>query len=398
LRDELNQPLGTQGPPRPAALRGRAVALGGRIALAAAAAGAAALYWRGAPPPAGQVATIPFADVAVVEPVKPSPMPTPTPTASAAAASVYPPAAGGVSVVRNGEPAPARTSGPQIIEVAEALGTRLAPGPDKRLIENSKFGALPRVASDGARPGDVYARPFADTALTRGAPRIAIFVGGLGLDAETTRQAIQRFPAAVSLGVAPYGADLEKVAAHAREGGHEIWLQAPMEGIVGAEPGPHTLTTAAGEAANAESLHWLMGRFGAYVGVANYLGSKFTADSAAYSPVLAEIARRGLLYLDDGASGLSRTSELAPTLDLKAAQADLVADASPEAGAIEAALARVEDMARRRGGAIVAASALPVSIEHIARWAAGLQAKGFALAPVSALITARSDRAARANP
>ena len=238
----------------------------------------------------------------------------------------------------------------------------------------------------------------ATRAATRGAPRIAIFVGGLGLDPETTRQAIQRFPAAVSLGVAPYGADLEKVAAHAREGGHEIWLQAPMEPLVGDAPGPHTLTTAAGEAANADSLHWLMGRFGAYVGVANYLGSKFTSDSSAYSPVLAEIGRRGLLYLDDGASGFSRTGELAPTLDLKTGRADLVADASPEAGAIEAALARAEDLARRRGGVIVAASALPVSIEHIARWAAGLERKGFALAPVSALVSGRPDRAARANP
>ena len=122
---------------------------------------------------------------------------------------------------------------------------------------------------------------------TRGAPRVAIFVGGLGLDAESTRAAISRLPAAVSLGIAPYGADLPEVATRARASGHEIWLQAPMEAMVGDSPGPHTLTTSASEADNRDSLHWFMGRFQGYAGVVNYLGSKLTADSTAFTPILA---------------------------------------------------------------------------------------------------------------
>jgi uncharacterized protein len=169
-----------------------------------------------------------------------------------------------------------------------------------------------------------------------------------------------------------------------------------MEAVVGDNPGPHTLTTSASEADNRDSLHWFMGRFQGYVGVANYLGSKLTADSAAFTPILAEIGRRGLLYLDDGTSALSKANELAPGVDLKAGRADLVADATPNSDAIEAAFTAAEDMARRRGAVIVVASALPASLDHVARWAATLEGKGFALAPVSALTTARPDRAARA--
>jgi hypothetical protein len=139
-----------------------------------------------------------------------------------------------------------------------------------------------------------------------------------------------------------------------------------------------------------------MGRFQGYVGVVNYLGSKLTADSTALTPILAEIARRGLLYLDDGTSALSKADELAPGVDLKAGRADLIADATPSADAIDSALAAAEDMARRRGAVIVVASALPISLDHVARWASALEAKGFALAPVSALTAARPDRAARA--
>ena len=396
MRDELNEPLGRRPPSTPLGVRLRPYAVwASRLSLVVVVAGAGALYWRGLPQPAGQVASIPFAEVKTVVDT-----PAPTPSATVAqAAKVFPPAAdgGGISVVRNGEVGTARSSSPQIIDVAQALGNRAAlPAADHRLVESSKFGPLPRIAPDGARPADVYARPFAETPNNRGAPRVAILVGGLGLDAESTRAAISRLPAAVSLGIAPYGADLPEVATRARASGHEIWLQAPMEAMVGDSPGPHTLTTSASEADNRDSLHWFMGRFQGYVGVVNYLGSKLTADSTAFTPILAEIGRRGLLYLDDGTSALSKADELAPSVDLKAGRADLVADATANSDAIEAALAAAEDMARRRGAVILVASALPASLDHVARWASALEAKGFLLAPVSALAAARPDRAARA--
>ena len=393
LRDELNQPLGLRPTPAPLAARLRpVVGWAARLAVVGLAASAGALYWRSQTlAPGGQVAVIPFDAIKT-----PAPAPSASPGATMAqTTNVFPPQAdGGVSIVRNGGGAGAANGhSPQIIEVAQALAGRLAPAPDRRLIEASKFGPLPRIGVDGARPYDVYARPFAETALTRGAPRIAVFVGGLGLDAQATQAAISRLPAAVSLGLAPYGADLSKVAESARNAGHEIWLQAPMETLVGADPGPHTLKVGVSAAENQDSLHWLMGRFGGYVGVASYLGGKFTADADAVSPVLAEIGRRGLLYLDDGASPLSRATDLAPGLDLKAARADIVA----EGGDIEAALARAEDIARRRGAVFVVASALPQTLDRVARWAAGLEGKGFALEPASALTLAKPDRAARAQ-
>ncbi len=387
MRDELYEPLG-QGPRRQRrGLPLKTVAVwSGRACVALIALGAVALYWRATTPRPEEVAVIPAAAVKIVAP-------TPVAVASpeAAAVKVFPPPPGedGVTVAKSGG------RSPQIIDVAQALGLQAAPPPEKRLLETSKFGALPRVGADGAKPYETYARPYAETPLTRGAPRIAVFVGGLGLDARTTEAAVASLPGGVSLGLAPYGADLAHVAANARAAGHEIWLQAPMEGIGGDAPGPHTLTVDAGEAANQDSLHWLMSRFPGYVGVENYLGAKFTADAGALSPTLAEIARRGLLYLDDGSSALSKAGDLAPGLDLKAGRADVIVDGGPEA--IDAALARAEDLARRRGSAIVVATALPATLDRLAPWAQGLSGKGFALAPVSALVLARPDKAALAK-
>jgi len=233
-----------------------------------------------------------------------------------------------------------------------------------------------------------------------GAPRVALLVGGLSLSESGTLEAIARLPAAVSLGFAPYGADVERDVAQAREAGHEALLQLPMEPFdyPANNPGPHTLVSGLSEAENLDNLHWLMARFTGYVGVTNFLGAKFTADAAALAPVLSEVAARGLLYVDDGSSPRSLAREKTPAFNLRAAGADLVIDADQSPQAIEAALVKLEALARANGVAIGVATALPVSVEHVGRWARSLEARGLALVPVSAAISRAPGPAAQANP
>jgi polysaccharide deacetylase 2 family uncharacterized protein YibQ len=305
----------------------------------------------------------------------------------------------GVKVVRGRGAAP---PGSLIIEVPEAIGLRLTPAPDRRLVEKSKYGLLPRIGADGARPSEVYARPpLLSGKLGAGAPRIALLVGGLSLSESGTLEAIARLPAAISLGFAPYGADVERDVGQARDAGHEALLQLPMEPFdyPANNPGPHTLLSGVSEAENLDNLHWLMARFTGYVGVTNFLGAKFTADGAALAPVLGEVAARGLIYFDDGSSPRSLARDKAPAFNLRATGADVVIDADQSPQAIEAALVKLEALARANGVAIGVATALPVSVDHIGRWARSLEARGLALVPVSAAMISRAaGPAARADP
>ncbi len=193
-----------------------------------------------------------------------------------------------------------------------------------------------------------------DPKLKAGSPRIALMVGGLGLNAEGTRSAIANLSGAVTLGFAPYGAAIEERAAEARETGHETALQAPMEDFSDSadDPGPHTLKTSASDADNLDSLRWLMSRFTGYVAVVNYLGGKFTAERRGLSPVMREIAARGLGYLDDGSSPRSVAQDVATALAMPSARADVVIDANAAPEAVDAALARLLDLAREHGSAI----------------------------------------------
>lgn len=274
-----------------------------------------------------------------------------------------------------------------VIDVAKALNTGLPSAPDPRLIEQTPHGPVPRIGADGARPSEVYARSAISTGgLTQDAPRIALVVGGMGLAPRATESAIASLPGAVTLGFAPYGAELARETARARDAGHEIVLQIPMEpfDILRDNPGSHTLLAGAGKAANIDNLTWLMSRFTGYAGVTNFLGGKLTADAKAFAPLLREFAGRGLFYLDDGTSAQSLAMTLAPGQALVAARADLVLDSTAEPKAIEAALARLEAIARDKGMAIGVASALPASVETISRFARALEARGIALVPLSA--------------
>lgn len=288
----------------------------------------------------------------------------------------------GVTVVRPGSDAP----GAIVISVPDDGAVRLAPAPDKRLVERTRHGLLPKVGSDGTTPAQFYARPLGPAPAGRPAGRIAILVGGLGISQSSTSEAIARLPGAVSLAFAPYGAELERTVQRARSEGHEVFLQVPMEPFdyPDNDPGPHTLLTGPKAADNLDRLQWALGRFTGYVGIVNFLGGRLTADDMALTPLLRELAGRGLMVVDDGSSPRSLLASAASRAQIPALKADLALDTLPRAEMIDKELQRLETLARDQGAAVATASALPVTIERITRWARTLEAKNLVIVPVSA--------------
>jgi len=115
------------------------------------------------------------------------------------------------------------------------------------------------------------------------------------------------------------------------------------------------------------------------------MGGRFTASESSLAPMLREVAKRGLMYLDDGASPRSLAGQIAGANNLPFVKATVVLDVVPTPGEIDRALARLESVARESGLAVGIASALPVSIARIAQWAKAAEARGFALVPISAV-------------
>lgn len=260
---------------------------------------------------------------------------------------------------------------------------------DQKFLEMTPHGLIPKIAADGSRPADAFAQPVRPLPGKPDAPRIALVMTGLGVSAGTTTDAIAKLPGQVTLGFVPYGADVATLAVRARAAGHELLLQVPMEPFEypDNDPGPQTLLTALTPEQNIDRLHWVMGRFQGYVGLANTMGARFTASETSFAPILHEIAKRGLIYVDDGSNPRSVAGRIAGADNLPFARADVIIDAVPTPTEIDRALDRLEMAARERTIAVGIASALPVSIDRIAKWAKTAASRGLLLVPITAVPT-----------
>ncbi len=256
-------------------------------------------------------------------------------------------------------------------------------GIDSRLLEKTRYGMIPVVA-DGLKPFTVYAAD-ADRAKAAKMPVVAIVVGGLGVGAAKTADAIMKLPPAVTLAFTPYGADPTKLAERARAQRHEILLQVPMEPFdyPDNDPGPQTLLTSLPPEQNIDRLYWHLSRIQGYAGIANFMGARFVATDAVMQTIIRETAKRGLGYLDDGSTPRSVASSLAAGQAMPFAKADFTIDAVPTSAEIDRTLIKLETLAKERGLAVGVASALPISIERIAAWIKTLDSRGIMLVPLT---------------
>ncbi|HKQ55510.1 MAG TPA: divergent polysaccharide deacetylase family protein, partial [Methyloceanibacter sp.] len=265
----------------------------------------------------------------------------------------------------------------------------LAATPEPDLVEQSQYGPLPKIAADGRRSIDVYARPSRYAAVAQGAPpRVAILVTGLGLPDGSPQAALKGLPAQVSVAYGAYARSLQDAVAAARAEGHEVLLQIPLEpaNYPSVDPGPHTLITTLPPADNIKRLQWLMSRYTGYVGVTNHMGDKFQASGESMAPVLEELKRRGLLYVDSVAAKDSPTEKAAKAIGLDYFAVNVQLDDGDTA----AQLAKLEQAAKERGAAVGVARLKPATAKQIADWAAKLQNKGIVLVPVSAAVRSQA--------
>ncbi|HEY3814321.1 MAG TPA: divergent polysaccharide deacetylase family protein [Caulobacteraceae bacterium] len=293
------------------------------------------------------------------------------PPIQGAATITFPDGGGSTGVVPGAGNAP--TAQPPLRHFA---ADPLPAAPMAGLAQQSPLGPLPIVASNGASAFSAYARPF----KSNGQPKVALIVGGLGLNPASTKTAIERLPPEVTLSFVPYAQGLQGWIDLARANGHEVMIEIPMEpaDYPDNDPGPYTLLSTASPQDTARRLDWLLSRATGYFAVTNYLGGKFVTSDQGMGAFLGELKARGVGFIDDGSArrrggGYARGS------------ADAVIDDQLSAEAIAGQLSNLEQTARVKGQALGSGFAYPVTVEVAARWIDGLKARGLQLAPASAI-------------
>ena len=339
--------------------------------------------------PAAEEPPAPMAAPVAETPAPPAATPDPTSAPSSAQVVVPapvvveppPPPADEASAQTPAAPAPPPLDVPVV--APDFPAARPIPAPDPALLEQGRFGALPRVGTDGRTSIRAYAGQF-DRQDTR--PRVGIIVADLGISNAQTEDAIRRLPPAISFAISPYAPRAAQVAERLRAKGAEALIGLPLEpaGYPLNDPGNRALLTGRSAPENLANLEWVLSRFPGYVGaigvVGGMRGERFAAMDQSYLALQESLRNRGLLFVDarPGVAGPARAW---------GRSVDVILDEPATRSEIERRLGELEAIAKARGSALgLAHAATPVVVDRLVAWAAGLERRGVALAPISVLI------------
>lgn len=262
----------------------------------------------------------------------------------------------------------------------------LAKAPIQSLLETVSGQAkpLPKIDAQGRKPWEAYARPL--TGNEQG-QHVGILITGLGLSRAATLATIRKLPPEVSLVFEPYASDLDDWLLRSRLAGHEAYVALPMESqkFPSMDAGPMGLTTTVQVAENVKRLRGVLSSFAGYVGVVSSMGSKFATADGQLKPILEELKRRGLIYID-AASSKSSAVTIAQEIDLPVLKSNVVLDDPPSSSNIQRRLRNLESFVSKNATAIAMAHPYPVSIHQIQAWINTLPGKKLALVPVSSIV------------
>ena len=216
-------------------------------------------------------------------------------------------------------------------------------------------------------------------------PVIAVVIDDVGLDKRRARRVIA-LPGPLTLSLLTYATELPALAAAARAEGHELLVHLPMEPVSGhADPGPNALMISHDVRELLRRIDWSLARFDGFVGVSNHMGSRFTQDAPAMAVVLAELQRRGLMFLDSRTSGQTIGAAIARTIELPGAERDVFLDPDGQQSDVAGQLDQLERVAWQQGFAVGIGHPHDVTLAALADWLPQATARGLVLAPISAI-------------
>ncbi|MEQ9200224.1 MAG: divergent polysaccharide deacetylase family protein, partial [Rhodospirillales bacterium] len=122
-----------------------------------------------------------------------------------------------------------------------------------------------------------------------------------------------------------------------------------------------------------------------YIGVATLTGGRFMSNREKLLPIVAAIKERGLMMIDGSAEAGRSITSMAIQAGTPVARADVILDRDPGRRAIDAQLARLEQIVRNNGVAVAVGHPYPSTFERLHNWIALARKAGIDVVPLSAL-------------
>lgn len=311
--------------------------------------------------------------------------------------------------------APPPVRSPSVEEEGDDQGPLLAPPParpDPGSTEALEYGrpsdvVLPSPSVAPAAPpaeaklppagAPVWLRNAVQAPKAAGRPMIAIIIDDLGVDRRRSERMAQ-VKGPLTLSYMTYAEDVARQARDAHARGHELMVHVPMQPQSASyDPGPEVLEVGLPAEEIRRRLDWGLSRFDGYVAINNHMGSRFTSDAAGMQVVMGELRRRGIAFVDSVTSERTLGAETARRYGVPFTTRHIFLDNDQNVAHVRAQLAKTEGYARKHGFAVAIGHPHDGTIEALAGWVSGLEAKGLVLVPVSAIIRMGNTGAQAAN-
>lgn len=260
----------------------------------------------------------------------------------------------------------------------------LTKAPVEGLYEDTANGRLPLIRTmDKLTPFEAYRRPFTPVA---GKPIVSVVVMNIGISDTASKAVMSEISPEVSVAVTPYATEPDFWLNESRIKGHEVWLELPVEPELYPmdDSGPQTLLVNALEKQNNNKLIWAMSRGTGYAGFVTGGESAFMKSANDVRPVMGEIYKRGLGFIDGDTTPSDIPANMATGLNAPYARNDVWIDVPATPEHIAASLRQLEVLAQSQGTAIGFIHSTPTGLKMLQGWIDGLPQKGIVLAPVSA--------------
>ena len=229
-------------------------------------------------------------------------------------------------------------------------------------------------------------------------PIIAIVMDDMGVDRKKSARVVKNLNPSVTLSFLPYSTNIQEQVDAAMERGYEVILHLPMEpDRKTVNPGPNHLAVGMTKEQIQKNLLVNLDGFSGYVGVNNHMGSKFSRDRTGVEIVMKEIKKRGVFFLDSRTTLHTILRKVAQEHGISVTYRDVFLDHLETPEFVAAALDKVEDIARLRGSAVAIGHPKDITLDALEAWLPEVEAKGFKLVPLSAVLKYRQLEDAVAN-
>lgn len=250
------------------------------------------------------------------------------------------------------------------------------------LFEQTPFGDVPIIRqSDKASIYSVYKMPFVPDVSAKGI--ISVVLLNYGLSDRVTASLLSKTPKEVSFVLSPYASELQNKIDLARAAGHEVWLQAIIQGdnFGTDDTGPLTMLSGLNTTQNNIRLLQTLSLGYGYTGVVFENAPDFKDSPSGLQDIMAFLGSHGLALSTAAPSNL--VTDLSNSMNVSYVPASLLISADMGEADVRKSLGDALALANKNYFAVIYAYPTAATLSVLKSWPSELRASAIQLAPLS---------------